>query len=312
MSLSNNELLLVDAIAYYAELSDNNYETIGDFIEDVKLNGYKTVFDRIPIYDDEDLGMDKIIDLIDGNYTLKRLVMVYPQKYGDTSTSSVCFVDPDTFDVYVIYVGNYNDDPYEYESEFLSTWNDNIKGAAVSDTAEQRRDLDFYKEAIQAARDYIGNQDGDLNITVSGHSTGGNHAQYVTIAYNKNLTGYEEINDIDKCVSFDGQGFSNAFLDKYSEAIEERASKIISYCPTVAIVGALIKDIPGIEHKYIDIGSPEALLIGYHMPVEMLDENGKFKTEGFPSTEFILLKAFSSSAITITENLPGVDIENFK
>ena len=259
MSLENNELLMLDALAYYAQLSDkiiyddeknwNNdeesYISIDEFIISVKehKDEYETVFNEVPIYDDEDLGMDKIIDLIDGNYTLKRLVMVYPQKYGDTSTSSVCFVDPDTFDVYVIYVGNYNDDPYEYESEFLSTWNDNIKGAAVSDTAEQRRDLDFYKEAIQAARDYIGNQDGDLNITVSGHSTGGNHAQYVTIAYNKNLTGYEEINDIDKCVSFDGQGFSNAFLDKYSEAIEERASKIISYCPTVAIVGALIKEI---------------------------------------------------------------------
>ena len=41
------------------------------------------------------------------------------------------------------------------------------------------------------------------NITVTGHSKGGNKAQYVTIVTDR----------IGRCVSFDGQGFSKEFLE---------------------------------------------------------------------------------------------------
>ena len=44
MSLSNNQLLLLDALVYYAELSDNtSYEKIGDFIDDLLQEKYETV-----------------------------------------------------------------------------------------------------------------------------------------------------------------------------------------------------------------------------------------------------------------------------
>ncbi|MDE7432867.1 MAG: hypothetical protein K2N34_13255, partial [Lachnospiraceae bacterium] len=107
--------------------------------------------------------------------------------------------------------GNYAEASYSYidkENKTLDlvTWIENGKGAVESDTGEQKRELDFYEEAIAAARNYLQNKDGDLNITVSGHSAGGNHAQYVTSVY-KNQMGnnYKEVNDIDRCVSFDGQ-----------------------------------------------------------------------------------------------------------
>ena len=235
MNINNEELLMLDAIAYYQELSDGDYETIGNFIEDVRKNGYKTVFNEVLFdYTDEDLGMDDIIELIDKRGELKNLVLVYPESSNLTSTSSICLVDlnSDTPDVYVIYVGNYADSPYKYKSEEISTWGNNVMGAIESDTAEQKRQLDFYNKAIQAARDYLDNQDGDLNITVSGHSTGGNHAQYVTIAFNQDnedVVGYQKNNDIERCVSFDGQGFSKAFIDTYSEAIENHAEKITSF-----------------------------------------------------------------------------------
>ena len=47
---------------------------------------------------------------------LTRLTIVYPDKVKDKTTSSVCLVDPVSFEVYVIYVGNYADD-YNYYSD---------------------------------------------------------------------------------------------------------------------------------------------------------------------------------------------------
>ncbi|MDE7432320.1 MAG: DUF2974 domain-containing protein, partial [Lachnospiraceae bacterium] len=322
MSLSNEQLLLVDTLTYYWKLSDKtfndnggDYTSIGEFIDAVKeqKDDYHTVFDGVLGYTDKDLGMDKIIELVDHDATLKNLVIVYPASQKDKTTSSVCLVDPTTSEVYVIFAGNYAEASYSYidkENKTLDlvTWIENGKGAVESDTGEQKRELDFYEEAIAAARNYLQNKDGDLNITVSGHSAGGNHAQYVTSVY-KNQMGnnYKEVNDIDRCVSFDGQGFSNAFLDKYRKDIIERASKITSYCPTVSFVGALLNDIPGIRKKYIDIGEPNARVIGYHMPGELLDKNGHFKAEGVPGMEFQLLKAYTTTSFTMAELLPWID-----
>ena len=289
MSLSNEQLLLLDALAYYDKLSDqevnNNREEYSDkeskikienFINNVKVepDRYNTVFNGVLGYNDSELGMDRIIDLIDNDDKLKRLEIVYPISRSDKTTSSVCLVDKLTSEVYVIYVGNYAEENYKYCTDEdgtlnLNTWIENAMGAVEADTDEQKRDLEFYEEAIAAARDSLNNQDGDLNITVSGHSTGGNHAQYVTTVYKESMgKNYNEINDIDRCVSFDGQGFSNAFLEKYSDDIKERADRITSYCPTESIVGSLMNDIPGTGHKYIEIGDPKAMIIGLHMPAE--------------------------------------------
>ncbi|MBQ3546160.1 MAG: DUF2974 domain-containing protein [Lachnospiraceae bacterium] len=321
MRLSDEKLLLLDTLVYFAKLSDtgkenDEYVSIGEFINDMKkgIDDYETIFNEKFVYNDKQLGMDKIIDLIDSDNYLKDLVIIYPDSSNLKSTSSVCLVDPDPekLDVYVIYVGNYADSPYKYESKEISTWGNNVLGAIQSDTDEQKRQLDFYNASIEAARAYFGEEkeNEDLNITVSGHSAGGNHAQYVTITY-KDYMGdnYETINDIDKCVSFDSQGFSFEFLKTYSQAIENRADKITSYCPTDATVGGCMPSIPGIEEKFIDIGFPNAFPIGYHMPAEMLNENGEFKQEGEPSLKYTLLKKATTCTLAITEKLPGIDVE---
>lgn len=204
MSLSNEQLLLLDALVYYPKLSDKDFGedevqnisenkdesiTIGKFINSVKKKRgeYQTVFNNTLGYTDEDLGMDKIISLVDNDPVLKNLVIVYPYKSDDKTTSSICLVDPATSEVYVIYVANYAQGNYKYkrdgEEETINSWVCNVTGAKETDTTEQKRQLDFYNESVKAARRYLGNEDGDLNITVSGHSAGGNHAQYVTIVY---------------------------------------------------------------------------------------------------------------------------------
>ena len=282
MSISNEKLLLISALAYYKELSDRETSkrgakkiTIKDVVDSIMKNDATTCFNNAFGYSDADLGMDKILSLIQSDEELLNLEIVYPEQKEDTSTSSVCLMNPDTKDVYVVFVGNYIDSPYtcvdnEGKITNIDTWVNNCQGAILRDTDEQKRDLDFYIEAIEAVRKEIGDDECDLNITVCGHSTGGNHAQYVTIVYGGNEK-YSDINDIDQCVSFDGQGFPDAFLEYYRPLIKSRAGKITSYCPTVSIVGALFKTIEGINQKYIDIGRPDAIFIGLHMPSEFLD-----------------------------------------
>ena len=93
------------------------------------------------------------------------------------------------------------------------TWNDNGEGAVVSDSNSQKEALD-YVNRIGAKLTTNG------TITVTGHSKGGNLAQYIAICAN-NLT-------VDRCVSFDGQGFSNEFFETYEIAILANQDKLYS------------------------------------------------------------------------------------
>ncbi len=189
MSLSNEQLLYLSALAYYNIDNLNKDNTMGKIIENSKKKENTTCFDGVAGYTDKELGMDKIISFIENDSELMKLQMVYPSG-SDNTTSSVCFVNTETSEVYVVYCGNYIDSPYEYKDEdgninSNSTWISNMKWAVECDTVEQKLAVEFYNNAISAARNVLNNVDGDIDITVCGHSTGGNQAQYVTIAYEK-------------------------------------------------------------------------------------------------------------------------------
>ena len=187
MSLSNEQLLYLSSLVYY-NIDDINVN-IKNIINRIRDNGNTTCFNGIAGYNDKELGMDKIILFIENDSELMKLQMVYPSG-RDNTTSSVCFVNTETSEVYVVYCGNYIAGNYEYKDEYgninsNSTWVSNMKGAVECDTVEQKLAVEFYNNAISAARNVLNNEDGDIDITVCGHSTGGNQAQYVTIAYEK-------------------------------------------------------------------------------------------------------------------------------
>ena len=90
-------------------------------------------------------------------------------------------------------------------------WLDNGIGGYSIETPLQERALDYVNRL-----DLVNNNP----FTVSGHSKGGNLAQYVT------LFGSDTI--IDKCLSFDGQGFSNELCETndYKEALKRNQDKM--------------------------------------------------------------------------------------
>ena len=112
--LTNNELIMLDALAYYKQLSDKyipkevngkiTYQKLENFIN-IALNDedYNTCFNDL--ISDEKNGMVDILKLVNQNPRLTRLEIVYPVIPDDENTSSVCLVDPITKNVYVIFGG---------------------------------------------------------------------------------------------------------------------------------------------------------------------------------------------------------------
>ena len=76
MSLSNEQLLYLSALAYYNIDNLNKDNTMGKIIENSKKKENTTCFDGVAGYNDKELGMDKIISFIENDSELMKLQMV--------------------------------------------------------------------------------------------------------------------------------------------------------------------------------------------------------------------------------------------
>ena len=93
----------------------------------------------------------------------------------------------------------------------VEEWLDNGVGGYSVETPAQERALDYVNRL---------NLVNNNPFTVSGHSKGGNLAQYVTLFASDPV--------IDKCLSFDGQGFSNELCETndYKDALKRNQDKM--------------------------------------------------------------------------------------
>jgi len=107
-------------------------------------------------------------------------------------------------------------------------WVDNVEGLNQADTDCQLEALCYIENLSYK------------DITVIGHSKGGNKAMYVSVLSEK----------VKRCVSFDGQGFSQEFIDKYWAEIHKRAGNIKNYSLSTDYVHALMFPIPNSQQIY--------------------------------------------------------------
>lgn len=133
-------------------------------------------------------------------------------------------------------------------------------------TEQQMEALNWFN---QKASEY--GWDENTNIIVTGHSKGGNKAQFITA--NSDL--------VDVCYSYDGQGFSPEalafFKEKYGYDYEKRRQKIFSFSADNDYVNVLGERMIPEDHIYFfeaPIGQRD--IMGYHHMHAMLDENGNF------------------------------------
>lgn len=139
-------------------------------------------------------------------------------------------------------------------------WKDNTEGLNQADTECQREALE-YVESLPYD-----------DMTVVGHSKGGNKAQYVTIV--------AEEGKIGRCVSMDGQGFSQEFYDKYGANVQERYGKISCYSLSADFVNILLFPVPGVPQIYIKGGGDVDSIGQNHSPNAFFefkkDKNGNW------------------------------------
>ena len=116
--------------------------------------------------------------------------------------------------------------------------------------------------------------DMNTSITVSGHSKGGNKAQFIAI-----MSDLAEL-----CISFDGQGFSpeaiEFFRSQNSFVFEMRRKKIFSLCADCDYINVLGDSLAiGENIFYFKAPLGDKNVIAYHFMESLLDGNGKFNEQ---------------------------------
>ena len=150
-----------------------------------------------------------------------RILCVYTDlsEEGGACRSAV-FAAHGTKDIAVVFQGT----PLSAGS---AQWRDNFYSANLSDSPHQLRALAWYREIYR--RYHLHGRE----ITVTGHSKGGNKAKYITVLDDT----------VDHCESFDGEGFSDKFLKRYNDEIIRRQSVIHNHIVNYDYVSLLMNDI---------------------------------------------------------------------
>ncbi|MFT3984419.1 MAG: DUF2974 domain-containing protein [Lachnospiraceae bacterium] len=190
----------------------------------------------------------------------------------------VCFADSGGRNATVVFRGTGG----EYHA-----WADNVHGEYLKDTDMQR-----------LAADFVRNQCGVYeNITVSGHSKGGNLAQYVTVVCPEK---------VDRCISYDGQGFGTRFIEENGEEIREAALKITSISAYNDFVNILLRPIAGrrifVENEGGGVNAHSSYWL---LTSARFDENGNFSNITRQSASIQVLERATAFLVERMEKLPG-------
>ncbi|MBR2529485.1 MAG: DUF2974 domain-containing protein [Lachnospiraceae bacterium] len=171
------------------------------------------------------------------------------RRLNEPSVRGICYTDEKDGNPVVVFRGT---------GGTKEAWTDNFEGAYLKETKIQHIAGQFVKNECAIYRD----------ITVTGHSKGGNLAQYVTVRENARVR---------ECISFDGQGFGDDFISENKEAVRAASPKICSVSAYNYFVNILLVSIAG---RCIYVAN-EPSLAGAHSPTTLLtnntfDEDGNF------------------------------------
>lgn len=260
MALTTEQTLLLNNLMYMEPGKDSPFpdaasfegQTVGDLINSID----PSAIDRSSDYGSFMTGEDwaNIIEAVRQDDTLMsaRIADVHVDPAG--GGHSAVFLSQETGDAVVVFKG----------TQGAQEWMDNFQGGNTTDTDCQKSALAWYQEVYreQGLESY--------EVTVSGHSKGGNKAKYITV-----LDG-----TVDRCVSFDGQGFSDQFMEKYADQIAARQGKVENHNVDYDYVNFLLNDLgESTFYKGQDYG--DGGFLENHCPNTFL----KFGADGSPTME---------------------------
>lgn len=138
---------------------------------------------------------------------------------------AVCFEDPvDSSKATVVFRGTGG----EYDA-----WADNFRGEYMTETEMQKLADDFVRYDCGVYDD----------LRVTGHSKGGNMAQYVTV---------RNRDRVNSCVSFDGQGLGNNAVESYRYETKDASPRIRSIAGDKDYVNILLNPVAS-DRRFVNI-----------------------------------------------------------
>lgn len=262
--LTYEELILLDNLIYL-QLDAEENEDLMKIIERLLINDRFDEMENCSVKMSKEEWRKVLVQIRNKPNLMELRIRDIDNKYTK-SVRTACFIDKKD-NATVVFRGSVTE----------SEWDDNGQGAYEYDTNEQ---ID--------ALNYINNLE-FKDIIVTGHSKGGNKAQYVTVLSDK----------ISKCISVNGQGFSNEFIIKYKNEIEKNKSKIICINSKYDYVYCLFNQIGG-EFHYIET-ELKINPLDYHRANVILDEYGNLNRE---TNQGIFSQVINQFSISFLSYLP--------
>ncbi len=223
MKYKVDELLLLEMITYFSDkkplltVLETKASTIREYLDEIDTKALIDTEDYASYINGYDFK--NVIQALKYNERLldaKILEAHLDAAYGAGGGVSVVFVNEKLKEAVIAFRGTATNE-----------WIDDFVGANQIDSLQQINALEWYK--IVYEKYHLEN----YYVTVIGHSKGGNKAKYITI-----------LNDtVSRCVSFDGQGFSDKFFDEYKVQIINNQNKIENHNIDYDYVNILMNDI---------------------------------------------------------------------
>ena len=252
-----DEILLIEHLTYLPDVPP--FSTIVNFSD-------CTVADYLDSIDTSKIEDETVYNSFMVGIDWKNILMALRRKPGILNARIACSHLDETYGggggISAVII---NDSEKEAVVAFRGTasneWIDDFLGANQIDTLQQINALEWYKNVYEkcSLEDYY--------VTVTGHSKGGNKAKYITI-----------LNDTpDRCISFDGQGFSDEFIEHYKDRILARMDIIENHNVDFDYVNILMNDI-GKKTYYIGYDYGRFGFAESHCPNTFFDfgENGEY------------------------------------
>ena len=226
MELSERDLLLLDEFMYTDIAPGKKGKTVESIIRPYTDSSGRVSVEKVQsaiksgelnvsgdLTKDPEVVRD-VLQRVYSNDNLKTLKIADTTEEVEGGIRGACFVDKDG-DATVAFRGT---------GGSYQQWSNNFEGYG-----------DVSQQSQRDAAAFINRQKYN-NITVTGHSNGGNQAMYSTVVCG---------DKIDRCVSFEGQGGSREFMNKYSAEIARNKGKITNYCADRDFVSPLLYDFAG-------------------------------------------------------------------
>ncbi len=276
-----DELLLLELLTYlpdespFVSVLNADDKTVREYVNGIDVSR----IDDDAVYNSCMVGYDwkNIVMALEKNKKILDAYIALPHldtAYGGGGGISCVFLNEKTKEAVVAFRGTASNE-----------WVDDFVSANTVDSLQQINALEWYKSVYEKL------ELENYTVTVIGHSKGGNKAKYITI-----------LNDTPaRCVSFDGQGFSDEFIEHYKHKILRRQELIENHNIDFDYVNILMNDI-GKKTYYIGYDYGRFGFAESHAPNTFFDfgENGAYKMRVNPNgqrPEMQIMDQFINSMI---------------